>query len=222
VRYFDKITPFNKLIRFIGETKMRKTLASLFIILGFNGISLAEAAVDPSKYLEDIAKKMIIAVEQNKEALKTDDSLAEKLVKEYLLPVIDTQAFSSKTLGSKTWETMTAEQQKTFESGYINQVINKYAKGLSFYDGQNFIFQDSEFSKKSGNARVKSSMQQSGSEAFRVDYILSKTSDKWLITNIYVEGTNMRKSYKNQFTPRIKEIGIEKFLEELTTPKMAE
>jgi len=215
------MSPNNNLIPFIGETKMRKSITSLIIFLVFSGMSLADAAADPSKYLEGIAKNMIAAVEQNKEALKTDTVLAERLVKEHLLPVIDTQAFSRKTLGSKTWKKMSAEQQKTFESGYISQVINKYAKGLSFYDGQDFIFQDAEISKKSGNARVKSSMEQAGSEPLRIDYILSKSSDKWLITNIYVEGTNMRKSYKNQFSPRIKEIGIAKFLEEFTAPKMA-
>jgi phospholipid transport system substrate-binding protein len=201
---------------------MRKTIASLIIFLGVSGISLADTAPDPSKYLEGIAKTMIAAVEQNKEALKTDTLLAEKLVKEHLLPVIDTESFSMKTLGSKIWDSMSVKQQKKFQSGYINQVINKYAKGLSFYDGQDFIFEDSEISERSGNARVKSSMQQSGAQPFRIDYILSKSSDKWLITNIYVEGTNMRKSYKNQFAPRINEIGIEKFLEELTAPSMAE
>ena len=192
---------------------MRKLLGSLIILLGLNGMAVAES--DPSIYLEGIASKMISIVEQNKEALKSNPQLAENLVTKHLLPVIDKETFARKTLGNKTWKSLSESQQRTFIDGYINKVINKYAKGLSLYDGQAFVFEKAEISKKTGNARVKSAMKQTGSEPLGINYYLTRKSGDWLITNIIVAGTDMRKSYKNQFRPRIKEIGIEKFLEEI-------
>ena len=72
-----------------------------------------------------------------------------------------------------------------------------------------------KISKKTGNALVKSEMKQDGAAPFRIDYVLTPSEKQWKIINIMVEGTNMRKSYKNQFLPRIKEIGMEQFLVEL-------
>ncbi|MCW8998956.1 MAG: ABC transporter substrate-binding protein, partial [Kangiellaceae bacterium] len=153
---------------------------------------------------------------------KTDDALAEKLVREHLLPVIDSETFARKTLGSKTWKTLSDTQKAKFIKGYIDQVIDKYAKGISLYDGQAFEFQKAEISKKTGNARVKSSMQQEGDEPLGIFYYLTKKSGNWLITNIIVAGSDMRKSYRKQFAPRIKEVGIDQFLEELVSPPKKE
>lgn len=192
---------------------MRRMLCSLFILFGFG--SIAQADTDPSAYLESIANTMISAVEENMDAIKADPEVSEKLVKQHLLPVIDTETFSRRTLGSKIWKSLSDQQKTDFINGFINKVINKYAKGISLYDGQAFIFKKAEISKKTGNARVKSAMEQTGSEPLDIHYYLSRKSGDWLITNIIVAGTDMRKSYRNQFRPRINEIGLDKFIKEL-------
>jgi len=200
---------------------MRKFIGSLLFVWGLGTTAIAET--DPSIELKSIADKMIAAIEVNKEALKTDNKLADSLVREHLLPVIDTQTFARKTLGSRVWKKLDDNQKNAFTNGYINRVIDKYAKGLSLYDGQAFEFQSTEFSQKNPHAaRVKSAMKQDGEQPFNISYILSKSSGKWLITNIVVEGTDMRKSYKQQFAPRIKEIGIDEFIAELNTSNSKE
>ncbi|MET1257226.1 MlaC/ttg2D family ABC transporter substrate-binding protein [Aliikangiella maris] len=195
---------------------MRKLIASVFI---FFSLSLfAQTEQDPSKYLKGIADKMIAVIQTNKEALKTDTNLAKSLVIEHLLPVIDTQTFAQRTLGSKTWNTLSEKQQKAFVDGYIQRVIDKYAKGLSLYDGHAFEFDKAEFSQRTGAARVRSTMIQTGTDPLDIDYYLSKESGSWLITNIIVAGVDMRKSYRQQFGPRINEVGIDEFIKELSDP----
>ncbi len=192
---------------------MKKLFGSLVLLLGLS--SMVQADTDPSVYLKGIADKMIAAIEKNKEALKKDDRLAAKLVKENLLPVIDKETFSQRTLGNTTWNAMTPSQREKFMQGYLDRVVDKYAKGIALYDGQAFEFDPAQISTKTGNARVKSEMKQSGSEPLAIYYYLSKDSGKWLITNINVAGTDMTKSYRNQFLPRLNEVGMDKFLSEL-------
>lgn len=194
---------------------MKKLIGSLILAFGLIGSSAPALAIDASAQLEALAKKMIRVIEEKKEALKSDPKIAEDLVREYLLPVIDKETFAEKTLGSELWQSLTQAQKNQFMDGYINQVINKYAKGLSLYDGQAFEFEQTEIHKKSGNARVKSSMKQSGAEPLAIYYYLSPHGESWKINNIIVAGTNMRDSYKQQFLPRINEIGFDKFLIEL-------
>ena len=199
---------------------MKKLIHAFLVFVAFTGV--VSAKTDPSAYLEGIANNMISVIEKNKEALKTDTKLAEELVRKHLLPAIDKEAFAQKTLGSKTWDSLTESQKKSFIDSYIQNVINKYAKGLSLYDGQAFVFEKTEYSKKSDNARVKSELKQIGSEPLGIYYYVRPDNDNWLITNMVIGGSSVTKSYKTQYLPRIKEIGMEKFLEELASKQAAE
>ncbi len=179
---------------------MKKILQATLLFLMVSGFASANS--DPSKYLEGIANNMISVIEKNKEALKTDGKLAENLVREYLLPAIDKESFARKTLGSKTWTSMSDAQQQQFVENYLQRVINKYAKGLSLYDGQAFEFAESEISEKSGNARVKSELKQTGSEPLGIYYYLRPSDKDWLITNMVIAGTSVTKSNWNGKVPK--------------------
>lgn len=200
-----------------------KQLIQLFIItfvfqVIFQGSVFAKGKIDPTDYLENVAKTIIQVIEKNKKELKTDPQLSEKIIREYLLPEIDQNKFSKKVLKSKLWKSFTSEQQTSFKQGFIDQVINKYAKGLELYDGQSFTFEKARISKK-GNALVNSKMKLASSESLTISYYLSPEGDSWKIANIIVDGINMAKSYRNQFVPRIGEIGVDKFIQELNAPE---
>lgn len=195
---------------------MNKILAILMLII-FAPFSNAQE--DPSIFLEEVANKMISKVESNKEELKTNTKLAEQLVKDTLLPAIDTEHFAKRTLSSKTWKSLSEDQQKRFITQFIDLVIGNYATGLALYDGQTFKFSKPVFSKTGKSAKVRSSMEQTGSTPIIIDYILSIDSGHWKITDLTIEGVSMSKSYKSQFLPRINTMGIDAFLAEMETGK---
>jgi len=190
---------------------MKKLLAT-FALVFFANYSHAE---DPSVFLENVANNMVAKVEANKEALKTDTVLAEKLVKETLLPAIDTAVFARKTLSSATWKTLSDEQKDRFTNGFIKLVVGNYASGLALYDGQAFKFSKAILSKTGKFAKVRSSMEQAGGTPVIIDYVLSVKTGSWKIIDLTIEGVNMSKSYKSQFLPRIKSMGMEQFLTEM-------
>jgi len=175
---------------------------------------------DPSSFLQVVANNMINKVEQHKEALKTDNGLAEKLVKDTLLPAIDTQVFARKTLSSKTWKKLSNTQQQRFTERFISLVVGNYATGLSLYNGQTFKFSKPVFSTSGNAAKVRSSMEQSGATPIIIDYVLSSKTGSWKIIDLTIEGVNMSKSYKSQFLPRINSMGIDAFLDEMESDEI--
>ncbi len=195
---------------------MKKLLATLILLVL---APLASAQEDPSVFLEKVANNMISKVELNKDALKSDSLLAEKLVKETLLPAIDTEVFARKTLTSKTWKGLSSEQQQRFITQFINLVVGNYATGLSLYNGQTFTFSKPIYSKSGDYAKVRSSMEQSGSTPVIIDYVLSVKSGSWKITDLTIEGVSMSKSYRSQFLPRINSMGFDSFLAEMEVKK---
>jgi len=198
---------------------MNKLLAILLLITFVGTTNAQDARQDPSVFLEKVAGDMINEVEKNLSELKTNKKLAEKLVKNTLLPAIDTKAFARKTLSSKTWKTLSNDQQQRFISEFIDLVVGNYATGLALYDGQTFKFSKAIFSKTGKSAKVRSSLQQSGSTPIIIDYVLSIKSGSWKIIDLTIEGVNMSKSYKSQFLPRIKSMGIDAFLTEMESKK---
>jgi phospholipid transport system substrate-binding protein len=198
------------------RTKMKKLLAAFMLILV---APISQAKDDPSVFLEQVASNMISKVEKNKEALKKNSLLAEKLVKETLLPAIDTEVFARKTLSSKTWKSLSTQQQQRFINHFINLVVGNYATGLSLYNGQTFTFSKPIFSKTGEYAKVRSSMEQSGSTPIIIDYVLSVKSGSWKIIDLTIEGANMSKSYRSQFLPRINAMGFDSFLAEMEVKK---
>lgn len=204
--------------------QMNKLFALIALVLVFNTAHAADgpkaSKSNPSVYLETVANGLIDIVKTKKAELAKDENLAKKLVRENLLPAIDTVGFAKRTIGKTAWSKATKAQQTKFIDLFIELVIGNYAKGLSMYDGQIFKFSDAKLSKSGNSAKVRSSMEQKGSTPIIIDYLLSKKSGDWKIINLTIEGVSMIKSYKSQFTPRLKALGFEQFLVELETKKI--
>lgn len=196
---------------------MKKIISPLLFLFFTTSVFAQD---DPSSFLQVVANNMINKVEQHKEALKTDNGLAEKLVKDTLLPAIDTQVFARKTLSSKTWKKLSNTQQQRFTERFISLVVGNYATGLSLYNGQTFKFSKPVFSTSGNAAKVRSSMEQSGATPIIIDYVLSSKTGSWKIIDLTIEGVNMSKSYKSQFLPRINSMGIDAFLDEMESDEI--
>ena len=201
--------------------KISRTLASLFIALLANVLIAAEnqALESPNIYLEKVADAMIVEVEKNRAELKTNKKLASSLVHSTLIPAIDTKVFARLTLTSKKWKTLSEPQQDRFTKSFIDLVVGNYASGLSFYDGQKFKFSKPIFSKSGKSAKVRSSMQQAVGNPIIIDYKLSNKTGSWKIIDLTIEGVNMVKSYRTQFLPRLKSLGVDGFLDDMEAKK---
>ena len=194
-------------------------LIGLIVLLSFSLPSNAQTTstdnINPSIYLSGVANQLLAEVKKNQKELITNTKLAEKLVRNNLLPAIDSEGFAKRTIGTKNWKSATTEQQERFVKAFIDLVINSYAKGLSLYKGQTFKFSEPRMSKSGNSAQVRSSMEQAGSTPIVIDYKLSNKSGSWKIYDLTVEGVSMLKSYKSQFRPSLLKLGMEKFILDL-------
>lgn len=192
---------------------------ALFVFLSLSLSTNAQPTsannINPSIYLDGVSKQLLAEIKENQQKLVNDTKLAEKLVRNNLLPAIDTQGFAKRTIGKKAWTSATDSQKTRFVNAFIQLVINSYAKGLSLYDGQTFKFSDPVFSKSGKYAQVRSSMAQTGSTPIVIDYKLSNKSGSWKIIDLTIEGVSMIKSYKSQFAPNLEKLGLEKFIIDL-------
>jgi phospholipid transport system substrate-binding protein len=174
------------------------------------------AATDPKIMLQQVADNIVSYLEKNKEQLKNDENLAIDLVKRELLPYIDQEGLGRRVL-AKEWKNATPEQQKLFVEKFVDLVIKTYAKGLAQYDGQSFVFENTEYGKDKTIARVKSEMQQKDGAPVKIDYLLKKPKglDEWRVVDVSIEGISMATSYRNQFAQQIEKEGLDSVIQKL-------
>lgn len=196
---------------------MKRIVNQMLAIIAIFGISFAATAkVDPKVHLEEVTQQISAEILANKEKIKTDADYAKGLIETYLLPEVDTEYMAKRILGREYWEQSTEEQRKTFIQEFIGLLLNSYAKGLANYDGQPITYEETQYSTSGNTANVRSVIVPQEGEPILIDYRLKFGSDdKWLVTDVIIEGVSMAKSYATQYRERIAQVGIEATLKEL-------
>lgn len=195
------------------NTFMSKALIALtFLLLSF----ASQAFQDPKIHLEEVTKKISAEILNNKEKIKSDSEYAKSLIRDYLLPEVDSEYMAKRILGKTYWMQATEEQRKKFINEFIGLLLNSYAKGLANYDGQPISYDDTQYSKSGNLANVRSTIVPNEGEPILIDYRLKVQPDEsWLVTDVIIEGVSMAKSYANQYREQISKIGLEETLKQL-------
>ncbi|WP_046560969.1 MlaC/ttg2D family ABC transporter substrate-binding protein [Kangiella geojedonensis] len=198
---------------------MSKFMSKALIALTFLSFSLVSHAFqDPKLHLEEVTKKISAEILNNKEKIKKDSEYAKSLIRDYLLPEIDSEYMAKRILGKTYWMQATEEQRKQFINEFIGLLLNSYAKGLASYDGQPISYDDTQYSKSGNLANVRSTIVPNEGEPILIDYRLKVQPDEtWLVTDVIIEGVSMAKSYANQYREQISKIGLEETLKQLET-----
>ncbi|MCW9028407.1 MAG: ABC transporter substrate-binding protein [Kangiella sp.] len=196
---------------------MKRIVNQALAIIVIFGLSFtASAKVDPKVHLEQVTQQISAEILENKDKIKADAEYAKGLIETYLLPEVDTEYMAKRILGREYWTESTEAQRQTFIEQFISLLLNSYAKGLANYDGQPITYEDTQYSTSGNTANVRSVIIPQEGEPILIDYRLKLgADDKWLVTDVIIEGVSMAKSYATQYRERIAQIGIEATLKEL-------
>ena len=196
---------------------MNKFMSKVLITLTLLTFGLASHAFqDPKIHLEEVTKKISAEILNNKEKIKSDSEYAKGLIRDYLLPEVDSEYMAKRILGKTYWMQADEEQRKKFINEFIGLLLNSYAKGLANYDGQPISYDDTQYSKSGNLANVRSTIVPNEGEPILIDYRLKVQPDEtWLVTDVIIEGVSMAKSYANQYREQISKIGLEETLKQL-------
>lgn len=195
---------------------MRTTSFKLFLVISLFFMGFSALAADPKARMEMITAKITEEILANKERIRKDSVYAKSLIRDHLLPEVDTNYMTKRILGKTYWTQATEQQRQTFTDQFIGLLLNSYAKGLASYTGQKISYAKTAYSKSGKTANVRSTIE-TDEAPILIDYRLKVQPDEsWLITDVIIEGVSMAKSYASQYRDQIKAIGLEATLEKLT------
>ena len=188
--------------------------ALVFILCAF----AVNAEDDPKTLLESASNKMINALNDNRDKIKTDPNVTQQLIEENLLPHLDFITASKYVLGS-SWDSASKEQKIRFIKAFRTLLLRFYSSALTEYlsnhdeklDPKTMVFYDPG-TITSNQVTIRSDVQPKSGKPVPVNYQMHKTRNGWKVFDVSVEGVSVITTYKTSFASEIQQGGLDKLI----------
>jgi phospholipid transport system substrate-binding protein len=98
----------------------------------------------------------------------------------------DIASMARLSVGPSSWATMSETQRQQITESYGRYISAIYAERFDSYAGQKLQVTDEQ--PAAGGVMVRSQIVKANGEPVKVDYLMRKNGDAWLITDIYLDG----------------------------------
>ncbi len=179
---------------------------------------LAEGPVD---IVTASANRLMEKLEANRDELSGNPEVARRLVREELLPIMDT-TYSARLILGRAGRGATPEQVTAFANAMSTSLIDRYATGVAEFRRRDQL----EVMPMRGDAnermtRVRTRVQLPDGQHVPVDYVFHKTDDgQWKAFDVIVEGISYVTTYRNQVMPQVESLGIDAVTERLKSGEL--
>jgi phospholipid transport system substrate-binding protein len=168
----------------------------------------------PVAVVRNASQQVLAALNKNASKLKDNPALAEKLVKEDLLPYFDFD-FTSQLVLARAWRTATPAQRKVFQAAFLHYLTSTYAKGIQgFHDAKVQVLPfRGDASQQFVTVRTRVSAEDH--RPISVDYVLHQTAQGWKVFDVKIAGVSYVQTYRNEFQSEIRRTSLKALIKRL-------
>lgn len=206
--------------RFFGLTTALVLIAPLALAAGSDAGK--NSAKDPVAVVRDASQKVLAELDKNSSKLSDNPALAEKIVKQYLLPYWDFNFTSQLVLG-RAWRTATPKQRKEFKEAFLHYLTATYAKGISGFHGAKVQVLPFRGDTSKQFVTVQTRVEAENHQPVEVDYVMHKTEEGWKAFDVKIAGVSYVQTYRNEFQSEIRRTSLQALIARLehTQPSAA-
>jgi phospholipid transport system substrate-binding protein len=166
--------------------------------------------VNPYELLETVATKTFSRIKAERAQIEKDPELLRTVMEQELLPYVDYQFAALKVLG-KYFRNVPREKIPEFTSVFRAYLITTYAIALSYYNGQEVVFQPVKDVQDDDNVTVRAVVKEPGRPDINIAFKLrkSKNTDEWKAYDMVAEGISLLSSKQSEFEPMLRQDGIQ-------------
>ncbi|MDX1460246.1 MAG: ABC transporter substrate-binding protein [Xanthomonadales bacterium] len=184
------------------------------------GLATAQPLTDPSPLISETAGSIFDKINGRREEIRDDPKIAEDIVKQDLLPLMDIE-YSARLILGRDARKATPEQLRAFAEAMNSQLISKYAAGLlEFRSKEQIEVMDLKGDLNPRATRVKTRVKlESGGHAL-VDYVFRMTDEGWKVFDVVVEGISYIVSFQGQIRPEVQAHGLDAVIRRLNSGEL--
>jgi len=183
-------------------------------------IAAPETVGDPQPVIAEAISELIKRLEENRDKIKQDDSIAYRISDELIAPHIDFPRITRLVIG-KYWRNATEEQRKRLIKEIKTLLIRSYVAAMTSYADEiiahkdSISYQPSRYKPGDRKASVRATINIDNGQTVDVQYQVYLRNGEWKIYDIRIEGVSLAITYRTSFGETIKREGLESLIEQL-------
>jgi phospholipid transport system substrate-binding protein len=168
----------------------------------------------PQVLIETTARKLLAALDADREQAKKDPARVRALVDQILLPHFDTD-YSARLVLGKNWRDASPDQRKRFIDAFYQSLLKNYGSSLAEFTADRMAVLPFRGDLASGQAVVRTEVKRSNGQAVPVNYTLRATPQGWKAWDVTIEGISYVRNFRNDVGTEIEQKGIQALIERL-------
>ena len=168
----------------------------------------------PQDLIETTAKKMLAALDADREAARKDPKRVEKMVEEILLPGFDTDESARRVLGTH-WTRATPADRQRFIDAFYQSLLRNYGSALAEFTADRMVVLPFRGDLSTGNATVRTEVKRKDGTRVPVNYSLHATPAGWKAWDVTIEGISYVRNFRNDVGAEISKNGLTAVIERL-------
>ena len=181
----------------------------LTLLLLTAGFAVQARDETPVQVVERTAGALLDSISEREDEYRAKPQLLRDLVRQDLLPVLDT-VYSARLILGRAGRDASPEQIEAFAEAVSNQLTDRYADGLLEYRNREqleILPQRGELDERM--TRVRTRVRLLNGNYVPVDYVFRLSDGNWKVFDVIVEGISYVTTYRSQIMPQVQESGIE-------------
>jgi phospholipid transport system substrate-binding protein len=161
-----------------------------------------------------VTADVLDAIKSDKQLQAGDRRKALALAEQKILPHVDFRETTRLATG-KTWNSATPEQQEQLVNEFRSMLVRIYSNAIDVYRGQTMKVLPLRLPPGATDVTVRNQFLRAGQPPVPVDYAMTKTSGKWMIYDITVDGVSLVLNYRDEFAQITRTSGIDGLIRRL-------
>ncbi|MDO8414209.1 MAG: ABC transporter substrate-binding protein [Gallionellaceae bacterium] len=178
------------------------------------------AAPEPEALIKNTVEEVLAVIKQDKDIRAGNQKKVVELVDAKVLPHFNFTRMTQLAVG-KHWRTATPEQKKSLETEFRNLLVRTYTKAFTVYRDQVVEVKPVKMAEGATEVTVKTVILKPGSSSIPVNYEMEKTADGWKVFDLAIEGVSLVTNYRNSFSEKIQQMGIDGLIKSLAENNQA-
>jgi phospholipid transport system substrate-binding protein len=170
----------------------------------------------PQELIETTARRLLEALDADREQAKKDPARVRKLVDEILLPHFDTD-YSARLVLGKHWRAASPEQRQRFVDAFYKSLLRNYGSALAEFTADRLAVLPFRGDLATGQAIVRTEVKRSNGARVPVNYTLHSTPQGWKAWDVTIEGISYVRNFRNDVGAEVEQAGLESVIKRLET-----
>ena len=168
----------------------------------------------PQELIETTARRLLEALDADREAARNEPARVRQLVDEILLPHFDTD-YSARLVLGKHWRAATEEQRKRFIEAFYQSLLQNYGSALAEFTADRMSVLPFRGDLSDGQATIRTEVKRSNGLRVPVNYTLRATPEGWKAWDVTIEGISYVRNFRNDVGAEVDQRGLTAVIERL-------